>query len=131
MLPLLCIGGFATTSVAGGATLSYNQLAGADAASARFQVRCSCATPLSSRPLAVSLECTARSDHIREVCMDNSRVDVVIGMGPLGLTVTRLLLAKGRTVRAINRSGKARVPPDVEVLAGGTGEPPTAPEAGR
>src|SRR3990170_6268873 len=33
MLHLLCIGGLATTSVAGGATLSYNQLAGADPAS--------------------------------------------------------------------------------------------------
>src|SRR3990172_2210181 len=51
MLHLLCIGGFATTSVAGGATLSYNQLAGADAASARFHVRCRSAAPLSSRPL--------------------------------------------------------------------------------
>src|SRR3990172_12821433 len=51
MLHLLCIGGFATTSVAGGATLSYNQLAGADAVSARFHVRCRGAAPLSSRPL--------------------------------------------------------------------------------
>ena len=63
--------------------------------------------------------------------MDNSRVDVVIGMGPLGLTVTRLLLAKGRTVRAINRSGKARVPPGVEVLAGDIGDPTFAREACR
>ena len=36
MLHLLCIGGFATTSVAGGATLSYNQLDGADPASQVF-----------------------------------------------------------------------------------------------
>src|SRR3989304_8366003 len=52
MLHLLCtLVRLATTSVAGGATLSYNQLAGADAASARLHVRCSCAAPLSSQPL--------------------------------------------------------------------------------
>src|SRR3990172_12657922 len=52
MLHLLCtLVRLATTSVAGGATLSYNQLAGADAASARFHVRCRSAAPLSSRPL--------------------------------------------------------------------------------
>src|SRR3972149_11653434 len=52
MLHLLCtLARLATTSVAGGAALSYNQLAGADAASARFDVRCSRAAPLSSRPL--------------------------------------------------------------------------------
>src|SRR3990172_1397228 len=52
MLHLLCtLVRLATTSVAGGATLSYNQLAGADAAPARFHVRCSCAAPLSSQPL--------------------------------------------------------------------------------
>src|SRR3989304_263524 len=56
MLHLLCtLARLATTSVAGGAALSYNQLAGADAASARFHVRCSRAAPLSSRPLAKPL----------------------------------------------------------------------------
>lgn len=61
--------------------------------------------------------------------MDNSTVDVVIGTGPLGLAVTRLLLAKGRIVRAISRSGKAPVPPGVEVLAGDIGEPGFARDA--
>jgi hypothetical protein len=54
MLHLLCIG-FATTSVAGGATLSYNQLAGADLASPvsgpAFDSILGLARRLSSRPL--------------------------------------------------------------------------------
>src|SRR3989304_8416850 len=57
MLHLLCtLARLATTSVAGGAALSYNQLDGADAASARFHVRCSHAAPLSSRPLGAQSE---------------------------------------------------------------------------
>jgi nucleoside-diphosphate-sugar epimerase len=54
--------------------------------------------------------------------MEKSRVDVVIGMGPLGLAVTRLLSSKGEPVRAIHRTGKAQVPPGVEVLPGDIGD---------
>lgn len=54
--------------------------------------------------------------------MDTPRTDVVVGMGPLGLAVTRLLLAKGKTVRVISRRAKAPAPPRVEVRAGDIGE---------
>lgn len=63
--------------------------------------------------------------------MGNSRIDVVIGSGPLGLAVTRLLLAKGRSVRTINRSGKARLPSGAETMAGDIGESPFARAACR
>ncbi len=63
--------------------------------------------------------------------MDNSKIDVVIGTGPLGIAVMRLLVAKGRAVRAINKSGKARVPPGVEGIAGDIGDPGFARDACR
>ncbi len=63
--------------------------------------------------------------------MDNSGVDVVIGMGPLGLAVTRLLSSKGRRVRAIHRSGKPRVLPGIEIMAGDIGDPGFARDACR
>ena len=104
-------------------------------------------SPPDSRPVSflwVVLECSIRCKAGRQVSfigrrlrrlrgairitrgriiVTNSEVDVVIGTGPLGLSVTRLLLAKGRTVRAINRRGKVSAPPGVEVLAGDIGEP--------
>ena len=43
---------------------------------------------------------------------------VVIGTGPLGLAVARELLDGGKTVRVVNRSGKADVPEAVEVERG-------------
>lgn len=50
--------------------------------------------------------------------MDNANnLHVVFGTGPLGMAVMRALLAKGATVRMVNRSGKATVPPDVSVAA--------------
>ena len=52
MLHLLCtLARLATTSVAGGAALSYNQLAGADPASSARSSEHILAGPLSSRPL--------------------------------------------------------------------------------
>ncbi len=42
---------------------------------------------------------------------------VVFGIGPLGLAVMRELRIRGKLVRMVNRSGRAEVPPDVEVVA--------------
>ena len=49
-------------------------------------------------------------------------MDVVIGTGPLGLAVVRELLAKGKRVRVVNKSGKADVPGNVEVKRGDIGD---------
>jgi nucleoside-diphosphate-sugar epimerase len=46
-----------------------------------------------------------------------SGFSVVLGTGPLGLAVARRLAASRRPVRAINRSGRAELPPEVEVAA--------------
>jgi len=61
----------------------------------------------------------------------NLKVDVVIGTGPLGLAIVRELLAQGKKVRVVNRSGKADVPANVEVKAGDIGNPEFAGEACR
>jgi nucleoside-diphosphate-sugar epimerase len=58
-------------------------------------------------------------------------MDVVIGAGPLGLAVMRELLAKGKKVRVVNRSGKAGVPVNVEVVGGDIGDLAFAREACR
>ena len=42
---------------------------------------------------------------------------VVFGTGPLGRAVMRELRVRGELVRMVNRSGRAEVPPDVEVVA--------------
>jgi nucleoside-diphosphate-sugar epimerase len=48
---------------------------------------------------------------------------VVFGTGPVGQAITRALLARGHQVRAVNRSGRAALPPEVELLAGDAGDP--------
>ncbi len=52
----------------------------------------------------------------------DSKMDVVIGAGPLGLAVVHELLAKGGSVRVVNKSGKANVPANVEVKGGDIGD---------
>lgn len=42
---------------------------------------------------------------------------VIFGTGPLGQAVMRELLKRGKRVRMVNRSGKAAVPAEVEVIA--------------
>ena len=42
---------------------------------------------------------------------------VVLGTGPVGLTLTDVLLAQGKQVRVVSRHGKATVPAGVELLA--------------
>lgn len=46
-----------------------------------------------------------------------SNLHVVFGSGPLGLSVVDALLARGLPVRVVNRSGKAAVPAQVQVIA--------------
>lgn len=48
---------------------------------------------------------------------------VVFGTGPIGLAVIDELLDRGEQVRAANRSGRAAVPPGVEIRAGDASDP--------
>lgn len=50
--------------------------------------------------------------------MSNNELHVIFGTGPLGKSTMRELLRLGKHVRMINRSGRADVPPGVEVVAG-------------
>lgn len=43
---------------------------------------------------------------------------VIFGTGPVGTTLADVLLAKGRRVRLVNRSGKAQVAAEAELVAG-------------
>jgi nucleoside-diphosphate-sugar epimerase len=47
-----------------------------------------------------------------------SDLHVVFGTGPVGLATVELLAARGHRVRAVNRSGRAKVPVGVEVRGG-------------
>jgi uncharacterized protein YbjT (DUF2867 family) len=49
--------------------------------------------------------------------MNERGVHVVLGTGPLGLTVARHLAASGARVRAANRGGRADLPDSVEIVA--------------
>ena len=46
-----------------------------------------------------------------------SELHVVVGTGPVGLTLTDFLLAQGKQVRMVSRSGKAAVPAGAELVA--------------
>lgn len=50
---------------------------------------------------------------------------VIFGTGPAGSTLAEQLVAAGKQVRAINRSGKATLPPQVEVVAADILDPRT------
>ncbi|SDL43263.1 Nucleoside-diphosphate-sugar epimerase [Arthrobacter sp. ov407] len=56
---------------------------------------------------------------------------VIFGTGAIGLATYDALRSRDRTVRLVNRSGRARVPNDVEVAAGDAGDPAFAAEAAR
>lgn len=43
---------------------------------------------------------------------------VVLGTGPVGVALAEELLRRGRSVRAVNRSGRVRLPERVEVVLG-------------
>lgn len=51
-----------------------------------------------------------------------SESHVVLGTGPLGLAVARRLAASGCRVKAVNRSGRAVLPPEVAVVAADAGD---------
>jgi nucleoside-diphosphate-sugar epimerase len=57
-----------------------------------------------------------------------NELHVVFGTGPVGLTLTDVLLAQGKRVRLINRSGRAAVPDAVELIAADATNPDTAKE---
>lgn len=50
--------------------------------------------------------------------MQSQALHVIFGTGPLGMATARALLARGRTVRMVNRSGQAKVPDGIEVVRG-------------
>lgn len=52
-----------------------------------------------------------------------SDTHVVLGTGAIGLALVEELVASGRPVRAVNRSGRAEVPAGVEVCAGDLTDP--------
>jgi len=54
---------------------------------------------------------------------------VVLGTGAIGLALVDELFASGRSVRAVNRSGRADVPAGVEVRAGDLTDPTFAADA--
>lgn len=43
---------------------------------------------------------------------------VVFGTGPAGSTLAELLVRQGERVRCVNRSGKAALPAEIDVVAG-------------
>jgi nucleoside-diphosphate-sugar epimerase len=49
---------------------------------------------------------------------NNEGLHVVFGTGPVGMSVMDELVGKGKSVRMVNRSGRASVPEGVEVLGG-------------
>lgn len=54
---------------------------------------------------------------------DVHELHVIFGTGPLGQSVMRALLARGKQVRMVNRSGKAAVAASVEVSGGNAYDP--------
>ena len=50
--------------------------------------------------------------------MSQDELHVVFGTGPVGLAIMDVLAARGKRVRAVNRSGQANVPAGVEVRRG-------------
>lgn len=53
----------------------------------------------------------------------NSELHVIFGTGPVGLAVMDELLARGKQVRLVNRSGRATAPAGVQVVAGDATDP--------
>jgi len=60
---------------------------------------------------------------------DSGELHVVFGTGPVGLAVMDELIKRGKRVRIVNRSGRASVPADVEVVGGDAADPTFAREA--
>lgn len=49
---------------------------------------------------------------------NNQELHVIFGTGPVGLTLAEQLLAAGKQVRLVNRSGKGQVPAGAELVGG-------------
>ena len=61
--------------------------------------------------------------------MNTRSLQVVLGTGPLGLAVARLLTARGDRVRVANRGGRADLPDSVEVVSANVAEAADAKRA--
>ena len=55
--------------------------------------------------------------------MATNELHVIFGTGPLGSAVMRELVRRGKTVRMVNRAGRASVPTGVEVVSGDATDP--------
>jgi nucleoside-diphosphate-sugar epimerase len=55
---------------------------------------------------------------MQEVRMSEGELHVIFGTGPIGIAVMGELIAEGKKVRMISRSGRAEVPEEVELRAG-------------
>jgi nucleoside-diphosphate-sugar epimerase len=55
--------------------------------------------------------------------MTSQALHVIFGAGAIGLATLDALLRRGETVRMVSRSGSARVPENVEVVAGNAADP--------
>src|SRR5579863_2597778 len=61
--------------------------------------------------------------------MSESReIHVIFGAGPLGAAIARELLAKGKRIRMVTRSGKGYIPAGVESIRGDATDPKTTRE---
>ena len=58
-------------------------------------------------------------------------VEVVFGGGPLGLAVVETLVARGRVVRLVTRSGRADLSGQVQTVAADASDPEQAVAAAR
>ena len=61
--------------------------------------------------------------------MSNSNeIHVIFGTGPVGMAVMQELVAQGKPVRMVNRSGNATVPDGVQITAGDASDPAVTKE---
>jgi nucleoside-diphosphate-sugar epimerase len=56
---------------------------------------------------------------------DSQALHVIFGAGPVGMAVMEELVKRGRPVRLVNRSGRAKAPEGVELAAGDASDPTT------
>lgn len=61
----------------------------------------------------------------------SDELNVIFGTGPVGMAVMRELHGRGERIRMVNRSGKAVLPPDVELVSGDATDTMFAAEVGR
>ncbi|MFN8459115.1 MAG: NAD(P)H-binding protein [Anaerolineae bacterium] len=60
--------------------------------------------------------------------MTSNELHLVFGSGPVGLAVIDALIARGKPVRLVTRSGKANVPTGVPVIKGDATDPTSTRE---